>query len=307
MFEAKVVLDTLAPNGRRLTTMSWKYPRFIHAEILTHRDRARNSASSRAIPWPAMMARIEENPVVPLRWGSEKSGMQTGGEIENPAAATSVWLEARDNALRSAQALAELGVHKSLVNRITEPWMWIEVVMTATDWQNLWRQRCHPDAEIHFQEIAGMARAAYEASTPREPLETIIAGYDDGYGKGYEERTILSHLPYVVGAPDEDQLIGSELSLNELMRISTARCARVSYLTHEGTREPQKDLVLFERLATGSGFGHWSPMEHPATAHDNPNHRSGPFRGWQQFRKEFAMECADEPRDPVQSVLPAGV
>jgi len=265
MFQTKVILDSKAPCGKRLTTVEIRYPRFIHSEILTHRDRARNSASSRAIPWPKMMAVITEEPVIPIRWGSEKKGMQTGGEIENTVAAAQIWLEARNNAVMSAQALADLGVHKSLCNRLTEPFMWITVVMTATEWANFFRLRCHPDAEIHFQRIAGMIQDALGSSEPQKKC----AGE--------------WHLPYTV--PDD-----FEHDIEIVKRASVARCARVSYLTHDGVPNIKKDVELFDRLSTGSGFGHWSPMEHVAQASADPNERSGPFVGWLQFRKEFPQE-----------------
>jgi len=276
-FEVKIIADSVAPCRKRLTTLTAKYPRFIHSELLTHRDRARNSASSRAIPWPKMMAAIQDDPVIPIRWGSEQKGMQTGGEIDDPEAATRIWLEARDNAVRSSQALAARGVHKSLCNRITEPWMWITVVITATEWNNLFRLRCHPDAEIHFQKIAGMVQEAMAASQPR-PL-----------GEGDW------HLPFV-DVPTDSQAVwsyqaahgliaGETLSVAEvLQRASVARCARVSYLTHEGEKDIKKDLELYDRLVQGSGFGHWSPHEHVARA-EATLVRSGPFIGWTQFRK----------------------
>lgn len=277
-FYCKVILDSVAPCGRRLTTIEARYPRFIHSEILTHRDRARNSASSRAIPWPKMMAAIVETPVVPIRWGSEQKGMQTGDEIEMPEEATRIWLEARDNALASAECLAALGVHKSLCNRLVEPWMWITVVMTATEWVNFFRLRCHPDAEIHFQKIAGLIRDELGRSEPTPLVE----------GQW--------HLPYVTGFDRSDLVTGmqaadfdSDSIEQHLKAISAARCARVSYLTHGGESDPQKDLALFDRLTQGSGFGHWSPMEHVAEALAAPD-RSGPFVGWRQFRKEFPLE-----------------
>lgn len=271
MFQARCVLDSIAPSGRRLTTMLWTYPRFIHAEILTHRDRARNSASSRAIPWPKMMAAINDDPVIPIRFGSEQKGMQTGCEIDDPAEAQRTWLSARDNTVYCAQKLAAMGVHKSICNRLTEPFMWITVVMTATEWNNLWRLRCHPDAEIHFQKIAGMAREAYEASIP--------------------ERKAIGewHLPFVSNHPDAEALFAS-CDIEQVKKISVARCARVSYLTQDGIRDPKKDIELFDRLVQGSGFGHFSPHEHVAQPTDDPNERSGPFVGWRQFRKEFPLE-----------------
>jgi len=274
-FNVDVIADSIAPCGKRLTTITATYPRFIHSEVMTHRDRARNAASSRAIPWPRMMAAIQESPVIPIRWGSEQRGMQTGGEIEQKEEASAIWLEARDNMLYAAQQLADLGVHKSIVNRLTEPFMWITVVMTATEWANFIRLRCHEHAEIHFQRIAGMIRDALAASNP----VSVPAGG--------------IHAPFV--QPDELDVLDSET----IAKVSTARCARVSYLTHDGERNVIKDLELFGRLCEGSGFGHWSPHEHVAFAAQHLM-RSGPFVGWQQYRKTFPNECAIEPE-----VLPA--
>lgn len=265
---AKAVADSVNCFGNRITTLEIRYPRFIHSEIMTHRDRARNSASSRAIPWPKMMERIVEDPVIPIKFGSEQRGMQTGDGINNEAEAIKIWLEARDDAVKHANRLAELGVHKSLCNRITEPWMWIVVVMTATNWNNLFRLRMHEDAEIHFQKIASMMRDALEKSQPREI----------GLGEW--------HLPYVSAEEAKDKTV-------EWPKISTARCARVSYLTHDGKRDTNKDIELFDRLCNGSGFGHWSPHEHPATP-ATPDVMSGPYRGWIQYRKFFPNECAKE-------------
>ncbi len=264
-FSVEVLCDSMAPSKKRLTTLVARYPRFIHSEVLTHRAFARNSASSRAIPWPKMMANIRTMPVIPMLWGSEQKGMQTGGEIDNPAEAERIWLIARDNAMKSAEALAELGVHKSLVNRLTEPFMWISTIISATEWNNFFRLRCHPDAEIHFQKIAGMIRDALKASTPVERL--------DGEW----------HLPLI--QPDELD----KYTLEVLCKVSTARCARVSYLTHDGRRDIDEDIKLFNRLANGSGFGHYSPFEMVAKASLFQD-RSGPFIGWQQYRKQFPLE-----------------
>ena len=278
-FYVKSIADSVNIFGNRITTLELKYPRFIHAEIMTHRDRARNSASSRAIPWPKMMERIVNDPVIPIQFGSEKKGMQTGESIENEEEATKIWLEARDDAVRHAKRLAELGVHKSLCNRITEPWMWIVVVMTATDWANLFRLRVHPDTEIHFQKLAEMMREMLGGISNPKVLQ---------HGQW--------HLPYVSDQEVAEYLANvntiSEINLN-WKAISTARCARVSYLTQDGKRDLSKDLELFDRLCQGSGFGHWSPHEHPATP-ATPDVKSGPYRGWIQYRKFFQNECAKD-------------
>ena len=256
---------------------------------MTHRDRARNAASSRAIPWPKMMKKINEDPVVPIRWGMEKKGMQAGEElpIELQHYAEALWLELRDRAVEYADKIHNIGdsyddagliggpgfrgtkIHKSLPNRLTEPWMWITVVMTARDWKNLFRLRVHPDAEIHFQKIAGMLKTVLDESVP------VVRQHGDW------------HLPYVNA---EERCIRTD---RFLCKVSTARCARISYLTQNGKRDPNKDIELFDRLCQGSGFGHWSPHEHVATP-ATPDVRSGCMRGWLQYRKFFKTECAPE-------------
>lgn len=95
-------------------------------------------------------------------------------------------------------------------------------------------------------------------------------------------------MPFVTGN-DREQLQSDGYQLESLLEISTARVGRVSYLTHDGVRNPDKDIELFNRLADGSGFGHWSPHGHVAEA-SSELVRSGPFVGWKQFRKKFANE-----------------
>jgi hypothetical protein len=71
-----------------------------------------------------------------------------------------------------------------------------------------------------------------------------------------------------------------------IARIACARCARVSYLTHDGKREVSADLDLADKLQAS---GHMSPFEHAAKAVE-ADHRSGNFRGWMQYRKTLAGE-----------------
>lgn len=256
MISCKVIADSFC--SKRITTIECTYPRFIHSEVLTHRDRARNSASSRAIPWPKMCEQILNDPVVPVYWGEEKKGMQTGNEILFPMEAAKVWLEARDNAIKSAQALADLNVHKSLCNRLTEPFMWIRTVMTATNWRNFLKQRCDPAAEIHIRLLAERIKQELVNSKP-----TLTC----------------HHLPYI---EDDDRVFDTDV----LLKVSTARCARVSYL--QRGKSIEEDLKLFDRLKES---GHWSPFEHPAIAYTGA---SGPYQGWKGYRKAFPNECPVE-------------
>jgi hypothetical protein len=211
-----------------------------------------------------MFDMVINDPVIPIYWGSEKKGMQTGEEIVDVDKARIVWLQARDDAFKHAQRLQALGVHKSLVNRVIEPYCWIATVMTATEWNNFFRLRAHPDAEIHFQQLAYAIKQRMGESTPRQ----LRAGE--------------WHLPYI---EDDDRA-----DIETLKRASVARCTRVSYWTH-GTKNKSipKDIDLFGTLMQGSGFGHWSPLGHVAEA-SSELVRSGPFIGWKQFRKEFPLE-----------------
>jgi hypothetical protein len=174
------------------------------------------------------------------------------------------------DALRHAERLAEkdIDLHKQLVNRLLEPFAWITVIVTATDWTNFFTQRCHPDAQPEIKHIADLMLAAYRASVPG-----LV-----GAGRW--------HLPLIA---DDERPLPDEL----LCRLSVARCARVSYLTHDGKRDHARDLELYERLLGGGANGHWSPFEHVATPAADPAAPSANFRGWEQFRKRFPQEHAD--------------
>ena len=71
---AKVICDSISEQGVRLTTFEIEYPRFILAELNTHRQLSRNSSSSRAIPIKKMLSTIDDNMAVPVYWGKTKDG-----------------------------------------------------------------------------------------------------------------------------------------------------------------------------------------------------------------------------------------
>jgi len=263
MISAKVILDSISESGARLITMELKYPRFVHAELMTHRVFSRNAASSRAIPIRKVIKMVEEDPATPVYWGKNKRGMSPGKEVEDSSEAMKAWLEARDSAVEHARKLKELGLHKQIVNRLLEPFQYITVICTATQWSNFFALRDHADAQ---QEIAALAKKMKYAQEMSIPVERVW------------------HMPYI-------QNNEMHLDPTELRKISTARCARVSYLTHDGTRSIDKDLELHKRLLTGGDSGHWSPFEHVAMASSDPGERSGNFTGWIQYRKMHGGEC----------------
>jgi thymidylate synthase ThyX len=269
-FSARILLDSISPAGVRLTTMEVRYPRFIHSELMTHRVLSRNSASSRAIPIRKMIDAVRAEPAFPMWWGRNQSGMQAREHLDaaSQALAEAEWRRALEDALAHAERLAEkdINLHKQLVNRILEPFAWITVIVTATQWANFFTQRTHEDAQPELKCIADLMLETYRASEPRLRAQ----------GEW--------HTPLIL--PEEESL----LPLEERLHISVARCARVSYLSHDGTRDHAKDLELYARLAEGGANGHWSPFEHVATPLNDPGCWSGNFRGWEQFRKRFAQE-----------------
>jgi thymidylate synthase ThyX len=271
-FSARILLDSRSPAGVRLTTMEVRYPRFIHSEVMTHRNFSRNSASSRALPIRKMIDSVRAEPAMPLWWGRNQSGMQAREQIgaDAQALAEAEWRHALADALAHAERLAasDINLHKQLVNRILEPFAWITVIITATEWSNFFTQRMHEDAQPELKHIAEMMFQAYRASTPR------VVG--DGEW----------HTPLIL--PDEE----ATLSLETRLQISVARAARVSYLSHDGTRDHAKDIELYERLVGGGANGHWSPFEHVATPLPSRDEWSGNFRGWDQYRKRFPQEHA---------------
>jgi thymidylate synthase ThyX len=280
-FSARILLDSIAPNGVRLTTMEVRYPRFIHSEMMTHRVFSRNAASSRAIPIKKMIAAVREDPAMPIFWGKNRSGMVAREEVDGQARrlAELEWRRALDNALQTAERLSDssIDLHKQLVNRILEPFAWITVIITATEWANFFAQRCHEDAQPEIAYVARLMRERYRASTPQH---VPLGGW---------------HTPLIV----EDE---HDLPTEERKKISVARCARVSYLTHDGRRDRRKDLELYDKLLQGGANGHWSPFEHVATPAESADARSGNLRGWRQFRKEFPRENVTELPDEGPAV-----
>lgn len=259
MIQARIEADTVSPAGSRITTFVLTYPRFIHSELMTHRVFSRNAASSRAIPFDRMVRMVRENPAMPVKWGSHQPGMQSGDEVDAIARdrAIEVWSHACREAIAHAGALDTLGVHKSISNRLLEPFAHMTTLVTATDWENFFHLRANPAAQPEFQELAYEMLEAYLANTPR---------------------TAHAHVPF-----------GDDAPAGSAFKVATARCARVSYLRFANDSDLEADIALHDRLAAN---GHWSPFEHCATALGNKYERSGNFRGWKQYRKSFHDECA---------------
>ena len=291
---AKIICDSISPQGVRLTTMEVKIHRFVLAEMNTHRVFSRNSASSRAIPVSKMLIRVQEDPAMPMFWGKNQAGMGAAVELDQDEKnmAINIWLNARDQMVNAAERLSNLGVHKQLTNRLLEPWLWHTAIVSSTEWSNFFGQRTainpetnQPYAQPEMYAAAMAMQQAYYESTPK-----FI-----GYGEW--------HLPYITEEDIEPILRLVYRGVDEkskpaywFKKVSAGRCARVSYLTHDGKRDVQEDVNLADKLASATPM-HPSPFEHVATPHPdwNPNEDrfngvKGNFHGWAQYRHEFGNE-----------------
>lgn len=284
-YRAKILADSIA-GGVRLTTMEVTFPRFILAEFNTHRQFSRNSASSRAIPVKKRLKSTFLSPFVPEAFGKNKSGMQAEEDVSGwkLRAARWTWHMAAWTATFYAWIFSKLGVHKQHANRIIEPFLWHTVIVTASEWENFFNLRAHPDAQPEIQKIARMMKEAMDNSTPEPLMEGDW------------------HLPYIDEQDYEESMGNPSCTIDYewLAKLSTARCARVSYLTHDTKkRDVAADLRLHDRLASS---GHLSPFEHSAMVDPYMEDKfCGNFRApWRQYRKMIPGE--DVFRTPEQEL-----
>lgn len=265
--KATVIQDSIS-MGKRITTFELEYPRFIHAELLTHRHFSRNAASSRAIPIEKMISHVMENPAAPIHWGANQAGMQAKEELLELAKfnAKIVWRLAVDSAVSGAKEMSSVGVHKQIANRITEPFQVMKTIVTATEWDNWFWLREHPDAQPEIHELARCMREAMEKSIPLE------------IGPGEW------HVPYVDRGFDVDELTlfystgGNKLTLKEAQMISASCCAQVSYRKTDDSLDKAK--MVFSRLIDSEPV-HASPVEHQATPMTNSATHLGDFGSWE--------------------------
>lgn len=295
MITIEIIADSISPLGKRITTLKLRYPKFIHSEFMTHRMFSRNASSSRAIPVRKLVQEVREDALraAPVWWGREQKGMASGDELDirEKYIAKELWKQAALNAVGSAGALVEAGVHKSIVNRILEPFSHINVVVTATEWDNFFGLRLDKDAQPEMRVLAEDMWHAMKKSTPKE-LD---------YGQW--------HLPFIT--PEDCDTYGINDN-DDAIKVCVARCARVSYESFETGKKStfEEDLALFERLKAQA---HWSPFEHPAMPDTSIYNKDkmlkigiedwndnklwyywperGNFVGWRQYRKMMEDEA----------------
>lgn len=280
---AKVVANSRCQRtGRCITTMQLRYPRIIHAELMTHRVFSRNASSSRAIPVAKLIEEARTDPAMPVRFGANQRGMQDKGTDFNSPVEVYVsgytfqqmdpdeaWRFAAKQAADVAESFDDAGYHKQVANRLLEPFTHISVVVTSTQWENFYGLRRHQDADPTMRALADAMWEAHHSSVPQ------LLARDQW------------HLPYI----HREEL--TEFSMQQLLIMSAARCARVSYNKHDGASPSfEDDLALYEKLVT-SELVHASPLEHQALPDPDNVSRDlwGNFTGFVQYRKTVPNEA----------------
>lgn len=290
--QAEVILASKAKDCPSIYTVRLRYPRIIHAEIMTHRVFSRNARSSRAVPVKTMLDEVRNIPFVPWHWGKNQKGMQAGEEcselvelhgwtdydgegsyIEGSwVSREEAWKRAAFMAVYHAEAFAEAGYHKQIANRLLEPFSWIDTLITATDWANFLHLRDHKDAEPHLQDLARLVKQAIDNTEiqERKPGEW--------------------HLPYITQADlyaIPQHLKQSFVDTEFARRISAARCARISYAPFDGDPSYKRELERYDQLVKSDRV-HASPLEHQATPDTITYARNYRMDG--EFRAEVISE-----------------
>lgn len=290
MIEVKIVAGSKSPHSEKpLVTYLLKYPRFIHSEMLTHRMLAKNSASSRAIPANKMIEEVDRYPVKPIAWQKKHKGMQGTEYFEDTSEVEFEWLKAKSNAVNSSFNLASMKATKQLSNRLLEPFQYIEVMVTGTEWENFFSLRC-PRYELKSSYSTNYYRSKRDylsqvgllnkeenhdnwtqtdwlkinKSQAEIHIQQLAELMWDAYNE-YDYKELEPgqwHLPLVtednIKKAMNMEVQGYGEFKTTLAKISTARAARGSYGKWEG-KTMQDDLKLEEMLWND---GHYSPFEH---------------------------------------------
>lgn len=257
--EVKVIAASVNPWGGKIATIVCRYQRFFHSELMTHKDLSRNASSSRAIPFKTMLKLTRKHMAAPIFWGKNKPGMQAVEELKGIGLwwAKFMWQLTGHIVLSLAWLMSFSKVHKQIINRMIEPWTFINVQITATYWDRMIYLRIDNAAQPEFQALAQQIKKALLSAyyKPLQPGEW--------------------HLPWLM-------MHEMDLPLEKKKKISAARSARLSYTPiGEVKTNIDRDIPLAEDLLSQL---HLSPFEHQATPaigqHAN-------LHGWRNYRTEL--------------------
>ncbi len=194
--EALKITDSISNHSPRLLTLRGTTPKFIHQESLRHRmiyildalrgdfDFSWSVSSSRAIPFTRLLEEVRsDNRAKPVKWGAEQKGMSPGDEISDEGKwvgaehrlsprdlAEQVWDAAALSAANHAERMALLGVHKSICNRIIEPYIHVHFLMTGVEsgWLNFFGLRLDKAADPTLRAFAEACWVVWNESMPQK-------------------------------------------------------------------------------------------------------------------------------------------
>ena len=295
MIEATVIRDSISDYGVRLVTMKLRYPKMIHGEFMTHRVFSRNASSSRAVPTAKLLAEVRSRELraAPVSWGQNQKGMQAGGELSGDTLdeVQRCWAHAAYDAAYHAERMMNRGAHKQVVNRLLEPFSHINVIVTATEWMNFFGLRLDAAAQ---PEMRCLAEAMWRAFNESVPLRLGHGQWHLPFVDDEDIEWLEDYCSFHDGG-DEEKVSYSQDVMEEAIKVSVARCARVSYESFESGKRSKltEDIALHDRLLESH---HLSPFEHIATPDLKENgvwedvSKHGNFVGWIQHRKSVLNE-----------------
>lgn len=307
MIKAKIVAGSLNPfNDKKLVTFHIRIPRIILPEINTHKMLVSNAASSRAISFNKKVEAVSNDPFVPIAWQKDHKGMQgtkyfEGGIVEHHK---SLWVKAKDNAVQLANTMAndvlypDRNLTKQLCNRLLEPFEYIDVVISGTEWEHFFSLRAPQynigDGSIHrskkdalkYIQSKGIDTSVGEMFAVSEldwikcsesqaeiHIQAVAELMWDLYSE-YDFKMLEPgewHIPFIDTIQDSDICllhygkITATTNVDALynyskVKVATAICARGSYGKFEG-KSVEDDLKLHDRLLSEK---HMSPFSHSA-------------------------------------------
>jgi hypothetical protein len=290
MYEAKILKHSISDAGVELITFEVNYPHAVHKDIMTHRW-ARNFQSFRALPPEILLAKLKAGEFfIPEVFGYRVKGMgqrnehiEGTGEIDQ-FVARNIWDQHVIDTIDRAEKFLSMDIAKQQINFLLQDLCYIRGIITTTlpKLDNFFGLRTalddegNPFARPEVYKIATMMLEVFEASEPQK------------VGQGAWHLPLVSDEEIHEGYPDwdPDDQDNWIRHWDYWKKISVGRCARVSYLTHDGIRDPEADIRLHDQLLKD---GHMSPFEHQGQPILEPwfdaLHVGSYENGWRQYRK----------------------
>ncbi|OYX43475.1 hypothetical protein B7Y94_01390 [Candidatus Saccharibacteria bacterium 32-49-12] len=282
-FKAQIIADSISMEDFRITTFEATMPRIILAELNTHRDFSRNSASTRAIMTTTLLENVLREPFIPEKFGVNQPGMQAFSHLAGLRHDEAVerWLAGLG---RAATTVIELLIgtkesaklfgynpsreyvdHSTILGKLDELKQTIpkstESIDPTDTRLNVHKQLAGRHLETYswqtviitateltnFFKLRDHADAQGEIATIARMMRQVYAESTPRYRTANDW-----HTPYV----EDDEFP----TIEERLMASTSRCAAVSYLRQD-RKDPEKDRRRYDKLRQS---GHWSPFEHQA-------------------------------------------